>query len=261
MEPTVQGLSDLGDRLRAARHVVVLTGAGVSAESGLPTFRDPLTGLWSRYRPEDLATPEAFARDPELVWSWYGHRREVARTASPNPAHMAIARLESLAPRVTLITQNVDELHRRAGSRSPIELHGSLFRSRCVRDATVHEEHVDEALAARRVPRCPDCGALLRPGVVWFGESLPESALERARAAVTDCNVFLSVGTSHQVFPAAALPALAIAAGATVAVINPDPASAPAIHGIRNLIGKAGELLPALVLKGWGLSDFRGCSS
>jgi NAD-dependent deacetylase len=261
MEPTVQALSDLAARLRAARHVVVLTGAGVSAESGLPTFRDPLTGLWARYRPEDLATPEAFARDPELVWFWYGHRREAARAASPNPAHLAIARLESLAPRVTLVTQNVDELHRRAGSRTPIELHGSLFRSRCVRDGTVHEEHVDVALAARRVPRCPECGALLRPGVVWFGESLPEAALETARTAVTDCNVFLSVGTSHQVFPAAALPALALAAGATVAVINPDPASAPAIHGIQNLIGKAGELLPALVLKGWGLSDLGGCSS
>ena len=231
--------------------MVVLTGAGVSAESGLPTFRDPLTGLWSRYRPEDLATPEAFASDPELVWSWYGHRRDAARAASPNAAHLAIARLESLAPRVTLVTQNVDELHRRAGSRAPIELHGSLFRSRCVSEGSVHEELVDEALAARRTPRCPDCGALLRPGVVWFGESLPEAMLETARMAVTECNVLLSVGTSHQVFPAAALPALALAAGATVAVINPDPASAPAIQGVQYLIGKAGELLPALVAEGW----------
>ena len=126
--------------LRTARHVAILTGAGVSAESGLPTFRDPLTGLWARYRPEDLATPEAFFRDPELVWSWYGHRRDAARDASPNPAHLAIARLESLAPRLTLITQNVDGLHRRAGSSAPIELHGSLFRSRCIRDGSVHEE-------------------------------------------------------------------------------------------------------------------------
>jgi NAD-dependent deacetylase len=243
---------NLAERLRAARHVVVLTGAGVSAESGLPTFRDPLTGLWSRYRPQDLATPEAFARDPELVWSWYGHRRDAARAASPNPAHLAIARLEALVPRFTLITQNVDELHRRAGSRSPIELHGSLFRSRCIRDGAVHEELVDEALAGRRLPQCPDCGALLRPGVVWFGEVLPEAALESAHAAVTNCDVLLSVGTSHQVFPAAALPAIAHASGAAVAVINPDVGATDRVPGVQYSIGKAGELLPALVAAGWG---------
>jgi NAD-dependent deacetylase len=238
--------------LRGARHVAVLTGAGVSAESGLPTFRDPLTGLWARYRPEELATPEAFLRDPALVWSWYGHRRAAARAAHPNPAHLAIARLALLVPRLTLITQNVDGLHRRAGSTEPIELHGSLFRSRCTRDGSVHEERVDPALAERRLPTCPDCGGLLRPGVVWFGETLPEAALESARTAVTECDVLLSVGTSHQVFPAAAFPALAVAAGATVAVINPDPGSAEPVRGIQFLIGKAGELLPAVVEKGWG---------
>ncbi len=237
--------------LRAARHVAVLTGAGVSAESGLPTFRDPLTGLWARYRPEELATPEAFLRDPELVWSWYGHRREAARAASPNPAHLAIARLESLVPRLTLITQNVDDLHRRAGSSAPIELHGSLFRSRCMRDGSMHEERVDQALSEHRLPRCPDCGALLRPGVVWFGEALPEVALERARAAVTDCDVLLSVGTSHQVFPAAALPTLALESGAAVAVINPDPEARDRVSGTQYLIGRAGELLPALIAAAW----------
>jgi NAD-dependent deacetylase len=248
----VAALEELAARLRAAEHLVILTGAGVSAESGLPTFRDPLTGLWSRYRPEDLATPEAFARDPELVWSWYGHRRDAARAARPNPAHLAIARLESLVPRLTLITQNVDELHRRAGSRAPIELHGSLFRSRCVREGRIHEGQVDAALSARRLPRCPDCDALLRPGVVWFGETLPDAALETARTAVTDCEVLLSVGTSHQVFPAAALPAIALAAGATVAAINPDPGAAGRVAGIQYLIGKAGELLPTLVATAWG---------
>jgi NAD-dependent deacetylase len=247
----VAALAELAALLRAAEHVVVLTGAGVSAESGLPTFRDPLTGLWSRYRPEDLATPEAFARGPELVWSWYGHRRDAARAARPNPGHVAIARLESLVPRLTLITQNVDDLHRRAGSCSPIELHGNLFRSRCVRDGSPHEACVDDALSAHRLPRCPDCEALLRPGVVWFGESLPEAALESARDAVTACDVLLSVGTSHQVFPAAALPSIALAAGASVAVINPDPGAADRVRGIQYLIGKAGELLPSLVTAAW----------
>ncbi len=226
--------------LRTARHVAILTGAGVSAESGLPTFRDPLTGLWARYRPEDLATPGAFARDPELVWSWYGHRRDAARVAMPNPAHLAIARLESLVRRVTLVTQNVDGLHQRAGSSEPIELHGSLFRSRCTRDGAVHEEVVDGALAGGRLPGCPGCGAPLRPGVVWFGEALPEAALERAQAAAMECDVFLSVGTSHQVYPAAALPGLAAAVGAAVAVINPDSAR-PWPGSARYLTGKAGR--------------------
>ena len=156
------------NRLRTARHLVVLTGAGVSAESGLPTFRDPLTGLWARYRAEELATPAAFARDPELVWSWYGSRRDAARLASPNPAHLAIARLAEKV-RLTLITQNVDGLHRRAGGADPVELHGSLFRSRCTADGEEHEDLVDLALGAGRLPCCPSCGALLRPGVVWFG--------------------------------------------------------------------------------------------
>jgi NAD-dependent deacetylase len=237
--------------LRAARHVVVLTGAGVSAESGLPTFRDPLTGLWARYRPEELATPEAFLRDPELVWAWYRARRDAAREASPNPAHLAIARLESLVPAVTLITQNVDGLHRRAGSADPVELHGSLFRSRCVADGGVHEPLVDAELAAGRLPRCPACGGLLRPGVVWFGESLPEGELARARTAAEACDLFLSVGTSHQVYPAAALPALAATAGAAVVVVNPDPTPRPVHPSARHLTGRAGEILPALVAEAW----------
>jgi NAD-dependent deacetylase len=244
-------LRRFAERLRAARHVVILTGAGVSAESGLPTFRDPLTGLWARYRPEDLATPEAFARDPDLVWSWYRMRRDAARAASPNPGHLAIARLESLLPRVTLITQNVDGLHRRAGSTDPVELHGNLFSSRCTRDGTAHEALADRELAAGRLPRCPDCGALLRPGVVWFGETLPEEALGRAQRAALGCDVFLSVGTSHQVYPAAALPAAALAAGASVAIVDPKPSGLGPGDGVYHLAGKAGEVLPALLAEGW----------
>lgn len=241
---------DLVARLRTARRIAVLTGAGVSAESGLPTFRDPLNGLWARYRPEELATPEAFVRDPLLVWGWYRMRREAARQAAPNPGHLALARLETLAPAVTLITQNVDGLHRRAGSRDPVELHGNLFRSRCSADGVVHEPLVDPALESGGLPRCPDCGALLRPGVVWFGESLPLAALERAREAALGCDLFLSVGTSHEVYPAAALPALAASAGAAVAVVDPDPLPT-ALPGAWWLAGKAGEVLPALLAEGW----------
>ena len=241
----------LAETLRRSRHIAVLTGAGVSAESGLPTFRDPLSGLWARYRPEDLATPAAFARDPELVWSWYGNRRDAARRASPNPAHFAIA---GLAEKVglTLVTQNVDGLHRRAGSHEPIELDGSLFRSRCTGEGSEHEALVDEALGAGRLPRCPVCGALLRPGVVWFGESLPEAALERAQAAAIDCDVFLSVGTSHQVYPAAALPGMAAAAGAAVAVVDPNPRASAGLAGATTLVGRAGDVLPALLEEAWG---------
>jgi NAD-dependent deacetylase len=239
--------SELVDALRAARRIAVLTGAGVSAESGLPTFRDPLTGLWARYRPEDLATPEAFARDPTLVWAWYRERRAMARRAEPNPAHGALARLETLGPSVTLVTQNVDDLHRRAGSREPLELHGNLFRTRCTREGTVREARLDDS--DDDLPRCRDCGGLLRPDVVWFGEPLPGPMLERARRAADACDVFLSVGTSHQVYPAAALPALAAAAGARVVVV--DPGEAPSVTGLTHLRGRAGELLPDLVAKAW----------
>ena len=249
VRPMNEFATEVVERLRRARRITVLTGAGVSAESGLPTFRDPLTGLWARYRPEDLATPEAFRRDPELVWSWYRARRDAARQAQPNPAHLAIARLESLAE-VTLVTQNVDGLHRRAGSRDPVELHGSLFRTRCGADGGEHEGGVDAELEAGRLPRCPDCGALLRPGVVWFGEPLPPAVLERARAAALDCEVFLSVGTSHQVYPAAALPGLAASAGAMVVVVDPGPQPG-APSGSHHLAGRAGEMLPALLAAAW----------
>lgn len=238
---------ELVGALRTARRIAVLTGAGVSAESGLPTFRDPLTGLWARYRPEDLATPEAFAQDPALVWAWYRERRALAGKAEPNPGHRALARLETVAPAVTLVTQNVDGLHRRAGSREPLELHGNLFRTRCTREGTVRQagdEDLEEDL-----PYCPDCGALLRPDVVWFGEPLPSAVLERACRAAETCDVFLSVGTSHQVYPAAALPASAAAAGARVIIV--DPGEAPSLFPATHRRGRAGELLPGLLAEAW----------
>lgn len=235
-------------RLRDAQWVVALTGAGVSAESGVPTFRDALTGLWSRYRPEELATPEAFARDPALVWGWYRMRRELVAKAEPNPAHHALARLERLVPRFTLITQNVDCLHRRAGSRALVELHGDIARARCSREGILVEAWEEPSDGP---PRCTRCGAWLRPDVVWFGEHLPEDALRGARQAAAGCDVFLSIGTSNLVEPAASLPWLAADNGALVAVVNPSMEGQQCGPGILPLVGSAGSLLPALIAAAW----------
>ncbi|MCX7893645.1 MAG: NAD-dependent deacylase [Burkholderiales bacterium] len=233
--------------LRRARSIAVLTGAGVSAESGIPTFRDAQTGLWARFRPEDLATPEAFERDPKLVWEWYAWRRDVVAKAAPNAGHAALARLATLVPELALITQNVDGLHQRAGSRDVIELHGNIHRSRCVRENTVVESWAD---TGDLPPRCPRCGALLRPDVVWFGEMLPAAALERAEAAARGCDVFFSVGTSAAVYPAAHLPLVARDAGATVIEVNKDPTriSNAVTYVLR---GPSGEILPQLLAAAW----------
>jgi NAD-dependent deacetylase len=233
--------------LRAARHVAVLTGAGVSAESGIPTFREAQTGLWAQYSPEELATPAAFQRNPQLVWEWYAWRRALVAGAAPNPAHLALAALEQCVPRLTLITQNVDGLHRRAGSADPIELHGTLARVRCSVEGT---PYVTWHAAGPLPPPCPACGAHLRPDVVWFGEQLPAAALARAWAAAQDCDLFLSVGTSGLVEPAASLPQVAMSAGATVAVINLDLATR-ATPPLFSLHGRAGDLLPALLRQTW----------
>jgi NAD-dependent deacetylase len=240
----------LAETLRRPRHVAVLTGAGVSAESGLPTFRDSLTGLWAKHRPEDLATPEAFERNPGTVWAWYRMRREAALAAEPNPAHLALARLESLVPRFTLITQNVDGLHRRAGSRNVVELHGDLTRARCSREGAVVERWQEPADGGEP-PRCEGCGAFLRPDVVWFGEQLPEQALSQAYAAVYDCDVFLTVGTSNLVEPAASLPWLAAAQGAIVGVINTSMEGQRSGIGVHHLTGAAGQVLPELLREAW----------
>lgn len=233
---------DAARRIAAAERVLVLTGAGVSAESGVPTFRGP-EGLWRQHRPEDLATPDAFSRDPQLVWEWYAWRRGVIAPLRPNPAHEAIARLEARAPTFLLATQNVDGLHAAAGSRRLVELHGSLWRVRCTACGMEAED--------RRVPlpelppRC-GCGGLLRPGVVWFGESLPEPALRVAFAAGEAADVVLVVGTSSVVYPAAAIAPAARARGAFVVEVNPDetPLSRLAHTSLR---GPAAEILPALV--------------
>jgi NAD-dependent deacetylase len=225
----------------------------VSAESGLPTFRDALTGHWARHRPEDLATPEAFGRNPALVWGWYRMRREAALAAEPNAAHHALARLQYLVPRFTLITQNVDGLHRRAGSRDVVELHGDITRVRCSREGTLVQRW-EEPEDGGEPPRCDRCGAYLRPDVVWFGESLPEQALRGAWAAAQECDVFLSVGTSNLVEPAASLPWLAAAQGAAVVVINTSMEGQRSGPGIHHLAGAAGQVLHGLVAAAWPAS-------
>ncbi len=231
-----------------ARHVTVLTGAGVSAESGVPTFREAQSGLWARYDPMELATPEAFAANPRLVWDWYRFRRELVLGVEPNPGHRALVELESLLPEFTLVTQNVDGLHARAGSRDVVEFHGNLFTDRCFA-----EDKVVAGQESTQLPFCPDCGAPLRPGVVWFGESIPEAARDRAFAAARDCDVFFSIGTSSLVYPAAGLVEVARDAEATLVEINPEPTEiAQTLH--YALAGASGEVLPALVKR---LKDHR----
>lgn len=233
----------LTEALRNSRHTVVLTGAGVSVESGVPTFRDPQTGLWSRYGPEDLATAEAFERDPALVWQWYQWRREQIEMARPNAGHLALAALEHLTGHLTLVTQNVDGLHQMAGSRNVLEFHGNIHRNRC----SVEQQVVDvDVRGTTKPPRCPRCGARLRPDVTWFGEPVPHAALAMANSAAADCDLFLAVGTSAVVQPAANLVLLARSAGALTAEINPEETVLSQDMDIL-LRGPAGELLPALV--------------
>jgi NAD-dependent deacetylase len=230
--------------LSGAASVVALTGAGISRDSGLPTFREAQTGLWAQYRPEDLATPEAFARQPDVVWRWYAWRRELVARADPNPGHRALAAMQQLAGRFTLVTQNVDGLHRRAGSSGVLELHGDITRIRCSRCRRVHD-----APGAGEPPCCDDCGSFLRPDVVWFGEVLPERALSEAAAAASECDVFLSVGTAGLVYPAAGLVTIAARAGALVAFVNPDADAVPA--GAVHLAAGASEVLPRLLSAAW----------
>ncbi len=241
MPPTSDIPDALVTALRDARHVCVLTGAGVSAESGVPTFRDAQEGLWAQYRPEDLATPDAFLADPALVWRWYRWRRGVVAGVEPNPGHLALARLASLVPQLTLVTQNVDNLHQRAGSTEVIEFHGNIFDDRCFSEGTPHT-----ADDTHDIPTCPDCGSPLRPGVVWFGEAIPEQALDASCAAAADCEVFFSIGTSSAVYPAAGLADIARQHGALLVEINPEPTRQAAACDIV-LAGKSGVVLPELL--------------
>ena len=239
-------LADLVNLLRQAKCIAVLTGAGVSQESGLRTFRDAQTGMWAQHKPEDLASPEAFARDPKLIWDWYAMRRARVGEVEPNPGHFALAEMEKMVPNFTLITQNVDGLHRKAGTTNLLELHGNLQRVRCSECnlvAKTWEENLE-------VPRCANCGGLLRPDVVWFGEPLPRAALESAVEAARACQVFFSIGTSGLVQPAAALAYAARNRGAVLVEVNLEPT--PLTEKVDFFLqGRSGEILPELVSQVW----------
>ena len=235
-------MNDAREWLEAAVSVVVLTGAGISAESGIPTFRDP-GGLWRQYRPEELATPEAFERDPKLVWEWYDWRRSIIAAAQPNAGHLALAELERRKPRFTLVTQNVDGLHDRAGSRNILKLHGDIWLVRCLRCG---EERYDRRVPLGDLPPRCECGGLVRPGVVWFGEPLPERVWARAIQATADADVFLVAGTSAVVYPAAGLVPLAKSSGARVIECNMEETPFSDVLD-RSFRGAAGEILPRLI--------------
>ncbi len=245
---------DLIHALRVSNYVAVLTGAGASAESGLQTFREANSSretgqaLWSQYRPENLATPEAFERNPELVWEFYAMRRLKAGQVKPNPGHIALMEMGQHVPHFTLITQNVDGLHQQAGSAGVIELHGNITRVKCSNDCGVFTQWEDHP---GHIPVCPKCGANLRPDVVWFGEMLPAVELEAAMEAARTCQVFFSIGTSGLVQPAASLAKVAAQSGAIVVEVNPEetPLTASVDHFLQ---GKSGEILPELVKVVWG---------
>lgn len=229
--------------LEAARRVAVLTGAGISKESGVPTFRDAQEGLWAEYDPETLASVEGFRRDPALVWRWYLSRRQKVEAVTPNPGHEALVTLARRRA-VTIITQNVDGLHQAAGSEAVIELHGNIRRYRCLDHA--HPVALAQPEAHERPPACPRCGSLVRPDVVWFGELLSQEAIRRSLDAAIACDLMLIVGTSGMVFPAAALPGYAREHGARTIEINPVPTVLT--DGLDlHLEGAAGVLLPQLV--------------
>jgi NAD-dependent deacetylase len=232
-----------------AKAVAVLTGAGVSKESGVPTFRDALNGLWAQYDPMQLATPAAFGRNPDLVWSWYMYRLGLVKRARPNPGHYAIADLEVLVPTVVVLTQNVDSLHALAGSTDVVELHGSIRRFRCSADCQGPSTIIDlEKLDhdEEYAPQCPTCGAYVRPDVVWYGEMLPSWAITRATSVAAACDVMVVVGTSGVVYPAASLPFVAKENGAAVIDVNPVPDEIAHIADVY-LQGASGEVLPRVI--------------
>jgi NAD-dependent deacetylase len=236
------------DVLEGAKSVVVSTGAGVSAESGVPTFRGE-EGLWKKFRAEELATFEAFQANPEIVWEWYNYRREIINKIEPNPGHYAIAEMAGLFDKFQLVTQNVDDLHRVAGSEDIVELHGNIKRNRCLDCGQINYDEEFEQFP----PLC-GCGGRLRPDVVWFGELLPTGAIEKAFAVSKSCDLFFSVGTSGIVQPAASLPYTAKQHGAFVIEVNIEPTEITFMADLH-LKGKSGEILPAVVEK---IKELRG---
>src|SRR5574341_205876 len=223
--------------------IVVLTGAGISAESGIPTFRGK-DGLWRKYRSEELASQEAFQRDPKLVWEWYDWRRGIAKDAKPNPSHNALVSLENEKPNFTLVTQNIDGLHQLAGSRNIIEMHGNQWQIRCTNCDIIEQNH--DVPLNELPPKCKNCGALGRPNVVWFGEMIPISTIDNILIAIERCGVMLIVGTSGVVEPAASMGLVAKHTGKTVIEINLETTLNSSYYDI-SILGKSGEILPMLL--------------
>jgi NAD-dependent deacetylase len=233
-------------RLAGVRRLVVLTGAGVSKESGIPTFREAQDGLWAQYDPMEMASQEGFLRNPKLVWAWYEQRFGMVLSAQPNAGHRAIVELERLFPSVSVVTQNIDGLHQAAGSSHVVELHGNIHRYKCLSGRHTDFTLADFADQAEKPPRCPKCGDIIRPDVVWFGEYLPASVVQEAYEASLRCEAMLVVGTSGAVQPAASLPFLAARAGATVIDVNPEQDEV-AVMADLFLKGKGGRILPQLI--------------
>lgn len=241
---------DVKAKMRSAAKVAVLTGAGVSAESGVPTFRGE-EGLWRNFRPEELATPEAFAQNPKLVWEWYDWRRGLIAKLEPNPGHFALADMEKKYPHFTLITQNVDGLHAKANSHNIVELHGNIWRTRCTAVSCTAKKQVKDNLETplREIPPRCDCGNMLRPHIVWFGESLEPQIFQKAMDACRNCDLFIVAGTSAVVQPAAGMAGIAGDSGAFVIEVNPD--NTPITDQVDiHLNGTSGEILPLLLNPG-----------
>lgn len=232
---------ELIERCRKAKRVVVLTGAGISAESGVPTFRGE-DGLWGKYRAEELATPHAFARDPKFVWEWYDLRRQIIAKCSPNPGHYAIAGLEDIYDDFLLITQNVDGLHVKAGSKKLREIHGNIWRMRCTVEGKISE---NLEVPMKNIPPMCKCGKMLRPHIVWFGESLDEEDIRISYRAIEKCDLFFSIGTSALVQPAASFAMVAKENSACVVEINREPTPISDLVDY-SVMGRAGEILPEL---------------
>jgi NAD-dependent deacetylase len=228
--------------LERADWVVAFTGAGVSAESGVPTFRGN-DGMWAKFKPEELASMNAFIRNPDLVWEWYAQRKQIMASITPNPGHLALAEMEKVFSKVTVVTQNIDNLHRRAGSSRVLELHGNIERNYCIQCGRPYSN--EAVLSSQKAPNCGTCGGLVRPDVVWFGEMLPEEEWDAALRAMESADLVLSIGTSGVVYPAASLPMAAKHAGAFLVEVNPE-ATPLTPHVDEFLKGLSGAMLPVL---------------
>ena len=234
---------DFIDRLKTAKSVVFFTGAGISAESGVPTFRGK-EGLWKKFKPQELANFDAFIRNPDLVWEWYQYRRKIVKKANPNPGHLAIVEMEKYFDDVSVITQNVDNLHNRAGSKNVYELHGNIERNYCIDCETIY--NTTELVISGKAPRCKKCGGLIRPDIVWFGESIPQSIFSAAEFKAKNSDICFVIGTSAIIYPAASIPRLAKEGGAYLVEINIEPTEIS--HFVDySLIGKSGEILPEIL--------------